>query len=126
MIFDENNRRKPMKLEDIPVLPRFLSIDDFQQVIPQGYEDIIKAEINLVNPLKPSIVLRVLKAEMRGNSTVEIPQAYFNSELANVEVCDFIFETSTEKTGVEYFGKDSYLRKNRIEMLYYVLQSSFC
>ena len=125
MIFDENNRRKPMKLEDIPVLPRFLSIDDFQQVIPQGYEDIIKAEINLVNPLKPSIVLRVLKAEMRGNSTVEIPQAYFNSKLANVEVCDFIFETSTEKTGVEYFGKDSYLRKNRIEMLYYVLQHRF-
>ena len=125
MIFDEHNRKKPMKLEDIPSLPSFLSIDDFQLAIPQGYEDIIRAEINLINPLKPAISLHILKAEMRGNSVVEIPQTYFNSELANVEVCDFIFETSTAKTGVEYFGKDSYLRKNRIEMLYYVLQHRF-
>lgn len=125
LVFDENNRKKPMKLEDIPSLPSFLTIDNFEDVVPKGYEDIIKAEINLINPDRPAIALRILRAEMRGNSVVEIPQAYFNSEVANVEICDFIFETSTQKTGVEYFGKDSHLRKNRIEMLYYVLQHRF-
>lgn len=125
LIFTEANRKKPMRVEEIPQLPEFLTIEDYKQVIPQGYEDIIATEINLINPEKPAIVIRVLKAEMKGNSTVEIPQAYFNSEKANVEVCNFIFETSTNKTGVDYFGIDSHLRKNRIEMLYYVLQHRF-
>ena len=125
LVFDNTNRRKPMRVQDIPEIPRFLSLDDYEQVIPKGYEDIIETELNLINPLRPAIVLRIKKAEMRGNSTVEIPQAYFNSLAAEVEVCDFIFETSTVKTGVDYFGADSYLRKNRNEVLYYVLQHRF-
>ncbi len=118
----DSNLKKPIRVEDVPSIPRYLQPSDFQLLIPQGYEEFMEVELNEINPEKPSIILRIKKAEMATANTIEIPLAYFNGEMAEVEVPLFLLETSTVKTGVDYFGKDNHLILNMNQLIYLTIQ----
>lgn len=118
----EINLKKPIHLEDVPNIARYLAPKDYQQLIPPGYEELMGSELNEDNPDKPFIKLILKKAEMSGANIIEIPLAYFNGQLAEVEVPLFLLEKSTVKTGVDYFGKDNNLILNMNQLLYATIQ----
>lgn len=119
----EINIKRPITVAEVPQIPRYLPLDRFMEIIPEGYEDFISVSLNTIIPERPTIVLTFLNPEYKDMNTVEIPQVLFNSQEAKVDLPLFLFEHSTaRRTKVDYFGVDSNYILNGPQLVYMILQ----
>ena len=45
-VINHVNRRRPLKVEEVPNIPRYLKEEELHLLIPTGYDDIVKFEID--------------------------------------------------------------------------------
>lgn len=120
---DTASRKRPITISEVPQIPRYLPLDQFRDLIPPQYADMVQATLDKTNPDRPLIALTFLNPEYKDMDTVYIPQTLFNSQVAEVDVPMFIFEhSSVSKKKIDYFGVDSHLVLNINQVLYLVLQ----
>lgn len=120
---DTASRKRPIAISEVPQIPRYLPLDQFRDIVPPQYSDMVQVTLDQSNPDRPKIALTFLNPEYKDMDVVYIPQALFNSQAAEVDVPLFIFEQSSiSKKKVDYFGVDSHLVLNMNQVLYLVIQ----
>ena len=124
-VINHVNRRRPLKVEEVPNIPRYLKEEELHLLIPTGYDDIVKFEIDKSISDVTNVLLRIQQPEFSGNDTVVIRKTLWNSLESGVEVPMFLMETSTNKVGKDYFGKDKKQILNINQLIYLVLQHRF-
>ena len=119
------NRKRPIKVEELPNLPRYLKDEDLHLLLPIGYDDIVTCHIDDTISTNKKLILKFKNAEFKGNDEVVINKSLYNSLEADVETPLFLLETSTVKTGKRYFDKthkDNKQILNVNQMLYLIIQ----
>ena len=85
---DTASRKRPITISEVPKLPRYLPLEQFRDLIPPQYSDMVQVNLDKTNPDRPLIALTFLNPEYKDMDTVYIPQTLFNSEVAEVDVPD--------------------------------------
>ena len=119
------NRKRPIKVEELPNIPRYLKDDQLHLLLPLGYDDIVSCYVDDTILTNKKLILKFKNAEFKGNDEVVINKSLYNSLEADVETPMFLLETSTLKTGKRYFDKthkDNKQILNVNQILYLIIQ----
>jgi hypothetical protein len=123
LIVDSNSKNNQilnlLSPKDVPYISPVLTREELIALILENFSDIIAT----VTFEPEKVILHFKNPENQFIREVGIPMALWNTEKAHTSVCNFIFEESTIRKGVDYFKneQDNKLVLNVNQVLYMIL-----